>query len=83
MFINILDYFKDLESKVKLIMKKGLEFCSVLCVISLIILVTYNLSFTAPIVFAIGFGLFKLSMIFGIEFIICGFVADKVKKQLV
>lgn len=83
MFRNILDYFKDLESKVKLIMKKGLEFCSVLCIISLIILVTYNLSFTAPIIFSIGFGLFKLSMIFGIEFIICGFVADKVKKQLV
>lgn len=82
MLKNIFDSFKNLEKKAKIIMKKGLEFCSVLCIISIIILLTYNLSFTVPIVFIIGFSLFKLSVVFGIEFIICGLVADKVKKEL-
>ena len=83
MFKNIIDNFKNLEKKAKTIMKKGLEFCSILCIISLVILITYNFSFTTPILFIIGLSIFKLSLIFGIEFIICGFVDDKVKKQLV
>ena len=76
MINNIINNFKNLD-------KLARKFCSILGIIALVLLITYNLSFTVPIIFSIGFGLFKLSMIFGIEFIICGFVADKVKKQLV
>lgn len=80
---NIINNFNDLDKLVKRIMKIGLKFCSILGIISLIILVTYNLSFTIPILFTIGFILFKLSLTFGIEFVICGFVADKIKKQMI
>lgn len=80
---NIINSFKNLDKLVKKIMKIGLKFCSILGMISLIILVTYNLSFTVPIVFTIGLILFKLSLTFGIEFVICGFVADRIKKQLI
>ena len=80
---NIINSFKNLDTLVKRIMKIGLKFCSILGIISLIILVTYNISFTIPIVFTIGFILFKLSLIFGVEFIICGFAIDKIKKQLI
>ena len=83
MINNIINNFKNLDRLVKKIMKQGLKFCSILGVISLIILVTYNLSFTIPILYTIGFILFKLSLIFGVEFIICGFAADKIKKQLI
>lgn len=82
MINNIINSFKNLDKLVKQIMKIGLEFCSVLGMISLIILVTYNLSFTIPIVFTIGLILFKLSLIFGVEFIICGLAADRIKKQM-
>ena len=83
MINNIINNFKDLDKLARKIMKNGLKFCSILGIIALVLLITYNLSFTVPIIFSVGFALFKLSMIFGIEFIICGFVADKVKKQLV
>lgn len=83
MINNIINNFKNLDKLARKIMKNGLKFCSILGIIALVLLITYNLSFTVPIIFSVGFGLFKLSMIFGIEFIICGFVADKVKKQLV
>ena len=82
MINNIINSFKNLDKLVKKIMKIGLKFCSILGMISLIILVTYNLSFTIPIVFTIGLILFKLSLIFGVEFIICGLAADRIKKQM-
>jgi len=83
MINNIIDNFKNLDKLTKKIMKHGLIFCSCLGMISLIILITYNLSFTIPIVFSIGFILFRLSLIFGVEFIICGFAVDKIKRQLI
>lgn len=83
MFYIIKNSFKSLDKLIKKIMKIGLNFCSILGLISLIILVTYNISFTIPIVFTIGFVLFKLSLIFGVEFIICGLVADGITKQLI
>ena len=83
MFRKIVEYFKNLDRLVKVIMKNGLAFCSILGIISLIILVTYNLSFTSPFLYFIGFSLFKVSLIFEIEFVICGFAADKIKKQMV
>ena len=82
MINNILNSFKNLDKIAKKIMKQGLKFCSALGLIALIILVTYNLSFTIPIVFTIGLILFRLSLIFGVEFIICGFAADRIKKQM-
>lgn len=83
MIKKILSYFKDLDKKAKIIMKCGLLFCSFIGLISLILLITYNISILSPLIYTIGLGLFKISLIFGIEFIICGFAADKIKKQLV
>lgn len=83
MFKKISDNFKNLDKLAKLIMKNGLIFCCILCIISLVILITYDLSFKNPLLYNIGLVIFKLSLTFGIEFIICGFAADKIKKQLI
>lgn len=83
MFKNIFYTFKNLDKLTKMIMSYGLKFCLMICLISLAILVTYNFSFTIPILFTIGFILFRLSLIFGIEFVICGFIVDGIKKQMI
>ncbi len=83
MINNIINNFKDLDKLSKKIMKNGLKFCSVLGIIALTVLVTYNLSFTVPVLYSIGFILFKLSLTFGIEFIICGLVVDKIKAGVI
>ncbi len=83
MFKNIFYTFKNLDKLTKMIMSYGLKFCLMICLISLAILVTYNFSFTIPILFTIGFILFRLSLIFGIEFVICGFIVDRIKKQMI
>jgi hypothetical protein len=83
MIKNIINNFQNLDKLTKIIIRYGLIFCSSLGMISLIILLTYNLSLTIPILFTIGFILFKLSLTFGIEFIICGFIVDKIAKQII
>lgn len=83
MFKNIFYTFKDLDKLTKIIMSHGLKFCLMICIISVIILLTYNFLYKIPIVFTIGFILFRLSLIFAIEFIICGFIVDKIKKQMI
>ena len=78
--------FNDLKNLDKLtfkIMNFGLKFCFAICVLSVLILLTYSFAFPSPFMYYIGINLFKLSLIFGIEFIVCGFVVDGIKKQLI
>lgn len=82
MLKKILETYKSFENTTNYIIKIGLRFCICLCVISISILVTY-LSSKVPITYYIGMSIFRLSIIFSIEFIICGFVVDGIKKQLI
>lgn len=81
MIKKIVNIYKNFDKKTYKIMNNGLKFCFILCLISVLILFTYDFNFPSPIVYYIGISLFKLSLIFGIEFIICGFVMEGIKKQ--
>lgn len=83
MFKKVFDNFKNLDKLTYKIMNNGLKFCFVICIMSVFILFTYHFAIPSPLVYYIGLNLFKLSLIFGIEFIICGFVVDGIKKQLI
>lgn len=82
MFKKIIDTYKNFEKTTNFIIRSGLSFCSFLCLISLSILCTYLIS-KFPFLYYIGITIFRLSIIFSIEFIICGFVVDEIKKQLI
>ena len=75
--------FDNLEQQTKKIIKAGVKFCFILCIISLIILLTYDFAIDSPQLFDIGIALFKMSSIFSIEFLICGIVVDSLKKNLI
>lgn len=83
MFKVLKNSFKNFDKITNKVLKNGLKFCFILCIISVFILLTYNLILSTPILYYLGINLFKLSLIFGIEFIICSFVTDKIKKQLI
>ncbi len=83
MFKKIMESYKGFEKITCKILKSGLTFCLALCIISILILLTYNLTGHSPVLYNIGLSLFKLSLTFGIEFIICSFVSDGIKKQLI
>ena len=80
---KIINNFKSLDKITYKIMKYGLTFCFAVCISSVLILFTYDFAFPSPFMYYIGINLFKLSLIFGIEFIVCGFVVDGIKKQLI
>lgn len=75
--------FKNLDKLTYKIMYNGLKFCFAICILSVLILLAYSFAFTSPSMFYIGINLFKLSLIFAIEFVVCGFVVDGIKKQLI
>ena len=83
MFKKIINSFNNLDKLTKIIMSNGLIFSAFIGLVSIVLLATYNFSFTFPILFTIGFVLFRLSLIFGIEFVICAFIVDGIKKQMI
>lgn len=83
MMKKIINNFKHLDKIIYKIMKNGLTFCFTICILSILILFTYNFTFPSPLIYYIGINLFKLSLTFGLEFIICAFVVDGIKKQLI
>lgn len=83
MLRKIFDSFKNLDKLTSKIMNYGLKFCFAICMISVLVLFTYNFTFASPLIYYIGISLFRISLIFGIEFIVCGFVVDGIKKQLI
>ena len=82
-FLHIKNVFKNLDKTALHILKRGLFFCSIICIISIIILFIYQFFANNLLMFEIGFTLFKCSLIFAIEFVICAIAADKIKKQLI
>ena len=82
MFKKIIYTYKNFEKTTNSIIKSGLSFCIFLCLVSTLILCTYLIS-KVPLTYYIGISIFRLSIIFSIEFIICGFVVDGIKKQLI
>ena len=75
--------FKHLDLKVKNIMKHGFIFSLLFCLFSVLILYTYHRFYTVPIVFTVGTILFRTSLMFFVDFVICGIAFDTIKKQLI
>lgn len=82
MIKKIVNSYKNLENKTNKIMKNGLKFCFALCIISVSILLTYEVFIASPLIYYIGIFLFRLSIIWGIEFVICALVVDSIKKDI-
>ena len=83
MIKKICTYYKTLDKTTYKILYKGLEFCLLLASFSAFILLSYILFFKIPLIYYIGINLFRLSLVFSVEFIICSFVVDSIKKQII
>ncbi len=76
------DLFDNLDKTDLKIMRIGIKFCFGILIIAIILLILY-LSFIHTIfLYELGLAIFRLSTYIAVEFIICGFVADRVKKQI-
>ena len=83
MIKKLKEIFKQLDKMTYKIMKHGLKFCFAICILAVFILFTYHFTFPAPSMYYIGISLFRISLIFGIEFIIYDLVVDGIKKKMI
>ncbi len=77
----IINKFNSMETKVKKIMKYGINFSLFICIISIGILLTYEF-YKNPDLYYIGLSVFKLGLFFIVEFIICALAIDTIKQQV-
>ena len=75
------DKLNSMEEKVKKIMNYGFTFSFFVCIISTIILIAYEFTTNLELYY-IGLSVFRLSLFLGVEFFICGFAIDTIKKQI-
>ena len=75
---EIINLFKNVNKKILKIMKQGLQFSFFICIIATLILGTYLLIYTDSFLYFLGLTTFKLGLIIGIEFIICGLSVDAI-----
>ena len=52
MFKKVIDTYNNMDVKIHIILKHGLKFCTILCIVSVIMLLTYNILFSAPLICA-------------------------------
>lgn len=78
----IINKFNSMDNKTKCILKYGIYFSLCVCVISLLILLTYHFTIANPNLYYIGLSTFKLSLFFIVEFIICSIAIDTIKQQI-
>ena len=81
MIEKFINSYKNLDKIAIKILKKGLIFCTILCILSVLILFIYEVFSKSPNIYYIGIGIFKLSLTFAVEFIICALSMDLIKKE--
>ena len=81
MIKTFLQSYKNFDKKILHILKIGLSSSFVICTISAIILLTYMLFFTYPIVYYIGILGVAIGLNFAVSFIISATIIDDVKKE--
>ena len=76
---KLTDLFNNINKDILKIMKYGLRFSFSICIISIAILCTYLLFYQSNFLYSLGLNSFKLGLILGIDFIICGLSVDAIK----
>ena len=79
---KITNIFDSIDEATKKIMKKGIDFCFILTIISILVLFYYEFFYSSLSLYYIGFYLFKNSLLFGCTFFAFGLAFDRIKKEM-
>lgn len=80
-FVFLSNLIKNIDVNVKKIMNKSLIFSFIICIISVIILLTYKIYFHTPTTFYVGTSLFQTSLMFICASLIFGIGFDTIVKM--
>ena len=81
MFKAFIQSYKNFDKKISHILKLGLSSSFAICIVSTMILLTYMLVFTYPLIYYIGILGIALGLNFAVSFIISATIIDDVKKE--
>ncbi len=79
---QILLEFKNMDDAIISLMKYGIKFSFGFTLFSSLVLLIYDFLFTYPIIYYIGFSLFKTSLFFIASFIAFSFAFNQIKKDV-
>ena len=79
---QILLEFKNLDNTIINLMRSGIKFSFLLIIFASIILLVYGWLFTYPLIYVVGFALFKTSLFFMAGFVIFAFAFNKIKAEI-
>jgi len=75
--------FNKIDKKILRVMNTGFKYCLLLAFISCFILLTYHYNLKSPDLYYCGILLFKTSLFFFVDFIVCGCAVDTIRKEIV
>lgn len=78
-FSKMINKLKNTNKDVLKIMKHGLRFSFLICIIATTIFCTYLFFYHSNFMFLLGFYTFKIGLIIAVEFIICGMAVDAIQ----
>ena len=80
-FKTFFDTIKNMDKKIKHIIERGFLFSNFICLIGIILLVLHIHFFITFEMIEAAIILFKTSIFFAVQFLICGFAFDKILKM--
>lgn len=79
---SMIHKLKDLDKAVIKIMESGILSGIWVCMISVVLLLTYQFLYHSPNLYEIGLQTFRTGLLFIVAFIICGVGVDTIKKEI-
>ncbi|MBR6504257.1 MAG: hypothetical protein IKT41_00810 [Clostridia bacterium] len=83
MIKKLKEKFNNIDKKVLKVMHIGFKCCLILSFTACFILLTYQYNLKSPDLYYSGLLLFKTSLFFFVDFIVCGFAVDIIRKEMV
>ena len=82
MIDKLITNIKEIDKPIMKVMIKGFRFSAYICILSLIILLTYCTYPISHISLDSSVILFRTGLFFAVGFFMCGLVVDRLKKQM-
>ena len=79
---KFIDKLKNLDTKIKKILRRGIIFSFIISIFSTFLLFTYQYFYEIPNLYYAGLSLFKSSLMFGCSFVMCAIGFDTIKKEM-
>jgi len=82
MIAKLISNVKEIDKSIVKVMIRGFKFSAYICIFSLLILLTYSTYPISHILLDSSLIIFRTGLFFAVGFFMCGFVVDKLKKQM-